>query len=67
METDMEEQTYSKIMYIIIGILAVIVLIFVLDLMTGRKLFQSLTCAILWYMPFGRTLVGYLNCQGVPL
>jgi hypothetical protein len=67
METGMEEQTYSKVMYIIIGILSVIVLAFVIDVMTGGSVFRSLTCSILWYMPFGRTMVGYVDCGSIPL
>jgi hypothetical protein len=68
METAMEEETYSKVIYIIIGILALIIFIIVLDVMTGGTLFSSIACAMVWYMPFsGSVLSGYLGCGGIPL
>jgi hypothetical protein len=68
METAMEEETYNKVIYIIIGILAIIIFIFVLDVMTGGTLFSSIVCAMVWYLPFsGSVLSGYLGCGGIPL
>ena len=68
MEFEMEEETYSKIVIILIGILALIIFAVLLDIMTGGTLFRSLLCAIAWYMPLtGPNLAAYLNCGAVPL
>jgi hypothetical protein len=68
METAMEEETYNKVVYIIIGILAIIIFIFVLDVMTGGTLFSSIVCAMVWYLPFSGPIVApYVGCGGIPL
>jgi pheromone shutdown protein TraB len=67
METAMEEETYSKVIYIIIGILALIIFVIVLDVMTGGTLFSSIACAMVWYTPFNSVVAGYLGCGGIPL
>jgi hypothetical protein len=67
METEMEEETYSKVIYIIIGILVLIILAAVMDVMTGGSLFGDLVCAMLWHMPFNPLLPGYTGCGGIPI
>ncbi|MBN2202979.1 MAG: hypothetical protein JW700_02250 [Candidatus Aenigmarchaeota archaeon] len=68
METGMEEETYSKIIFIIIGAMAIVVMIIILDIMTGGNLFSSLLCSMVWWLPFsGSNLVPYLNCGSIPL
>jgi multisubunit Na+/H+ antiporter MnhG subunit len=68
METQIEEETYSKVMYIIIGILAVIVFIIILDVMTGGSLFRTLVCSIVFYIPLtGPVTSTYIGCGGIPL
>ena len=64
----MEEETYNKVIYIIMGILAIIAFIFVLDVMTGGTLFSSIVCAMTWYLPFsGPPITPYIGCGGIPL
>jgi hypothetical protein len=65
METAMEEETYGKVILIIMGILSLIVFIIVIDVMTGHNLFKSLSCSMLWYL--GSLLPGYLNCGGIAI
>ena len=68
METALEEETYSKVIYIIIGVLTIVMIIIVLDIMTGGDLFRSLVCAMVWYLPLtGSVLAGYLGCGGIAL
>jgi hypothetical protein len=68
METQMEEETYSKIIYIIIGIITVILFIIILDIMTGGRLFSTLVCSMAFYIPLtGGVLSHYLGCGGVAL
>jgi len=68
METEMEEETYNKVIYIIIGIFAVLIFIIILDVMTGGSLFKDIVCSIVWYLPFsGPLLPGYIGCSGVPI
>jgi len=68
METAMEEETYSKVIYIIIGLLAIVITIVILDVMTGGRLFSKIVCAMVWYLPFGGSVMaGYLGCGGIPL
>lgn len=68
METELEEESYNKIILIIIGILVIIISVVLLDIMTGGSLFSSLVCMMVWYLPFsGSVLSGYLGCAGIPL
>jgi hypothetical protein len=67
METGIEEEVYKKVIYIVIGVLAVIVFIILMDTLTGGNLFKSLVCSILWWMPSGSVNVGYLGCGAIPL
>jgi hypothetical protein len=68
MDYALEEETYNKALYIVIGILALMVMIAVMDIMTGGSLFKSLVCAMVWYLPFtGSTLTAYLNCGAIPI
>ena len=67
METAMEEETYNKAIFIIMGILGLIILIAVIDIMTGGTLFRSLVCSMLWYLPGNNLLPAYLNCGSIPL
>ena len=68
MEAELEEETYHKVIYIIIGVLEIIIMIAILDLMTGSNLFKSIVCSMVWYLPFnGNILPGYLGCSGIPL
>ena len=68
MVTEFEEETYSKIVFILLAILVVIMFIFILDIMTGGRLFQSMLCMIVWYVPVvGPQLPGYLECYAIPL
>ncbi|MFH0929441.1 MAG: hypothetical protein V1818_03740 [Candidatus Aenigmatarchaeota archaeon] len=68
METAMEEEAYTKVVIIIVGILAVVLFVALLDIMTGGTLFRSLICSMVWYLPLtGTNLVAYLNCGAVPL
>jgi len=63
METEVEEETYSKVIYIVIGILSVIIFIIILDVMTGGNLFCTLVSSIVFYIPIsGSTLAHYLRC-----
>jgi hypothetical protein len=68
METALEEETYEKMIYIVIGILVVVVTVVIMDLMTGGTLFKDLVCAIVWYLPLsGTTLSPYIGCGGIAL
>ncbi|MFH1229386.1 MAG: hypothetical protein V1678_03100 [Candidatus Aenigmatarchaeota archaeon] len=68
METALEEETYEKMIYIVIGILVVVVTIVIMDLMTGGTLFKNLVCAIVWYLPLsGNVGASYVGCGGIPL
>jgi hypothetical protein len=67
METAFEEETFHKIIYIILAILCIILIIVILDVMTGGTLFGSIVCMMVWYLPItGPTLTPYL-CSGVPI
>ena len=68
METAVEEETYSKVIYIIIGILALIVFVMVLDILGGGHLIRNLTCAMVFYLPLtGTPLSAYLGCGGIAM
>jgi len=68
METAMEEESYNKVIYIVLGILAIIIFIFLLNIMTGGNLFSSLVCGMVWYLPLsGPLLTNYLGCGGIAL
>jgi len=68
METALEEETYSKVIYIIIGILALVITVIILDVVTGGTLFKSIVCAMVWYLPVtGGVVAGYIGCGGIPL
>jgi heme/copper-type cytochrome/quinol oxidase subunit 4 len=68
METALEEETYSKVIYIIVGILAIILTVVILDVMTGGSLIKTLVCGMVWYLPVsGSVLAGYLGCGGIAL
>lgn len=68
METALEEETYSNVIYIIIGILAIVITVIILDVVTGGTLFRSIVCAMVWYLPFsGSVLAGYVGCGGIAL
>lgn len=63
METEMEEETFSKVIYIVIGILTVILFVVILDIMTGGNLFCTLVSSIVFYIPLtGSVLAHYLKC-----
>jgi predicted membrane channel-forming protein YqfA (hemolysin III family) len=63
METEMEEETFSKVIYIVIGILTVILFIIILDIMTGGSLFCTLVGSIVFFIPLtGSVLAHYLKC-----
>jgi hypothetical protein len=67
METEMEEQVYSKIVYILIGILGIIIIGVVLDVMFGGHIISSLCSAMLWYVPItGPVTTGYVDCGKIP-
>jgi hypothetical protein len=67
METEMEEMAYSKILYIIVGIIAVIIIGIVLDVMFGGRIISSLCEAMIWYVPVtGRVTAGYVDCGKIP-
>lgn len=67
METAVEEETYGKVIYIIIGLLSLIVLVIVLDILTGGHLINTLVCSMVFYLPVtGTSLAGYIGCN-VPI
>lgn len=59
------EEAYSKIGFIFLAILVVIMVIFILDMMTGGSLFQSILCMIVYFAPV--EVQGYLGCQLIPI
>lgn len=59
------EETYSKIGFILLGILVVIMFLFILNMMTGGSLFQSILCMIAYFAPV--EVQGYLGCQLIPI
>jgi hypothetical protein len=67
METEMEEQSYGKILYLLAGILAVIIIGIVLDIMMGGRIISSLCSAMTWYIPItGPVTTGYVDCNKIP-
>jgi hypothetical protein len=62
METELEEESYSRIVIIILGLVVVILAAFILYFMRNGDLLRYV-CNIAWTIPFsGRLLPGYLGC-----
>ena len=61
MQSEVQEETFTKVLYIVIGIFALITIIFVLDVMSGGYLFDTIVCMLVWYIPFsGPVLTTYV-------
>jgi len=66
-EVELEEESYSKILLIVLSILVVIIFIFVFDIMTGGTLIRDIVSMIVWALPFGDMLKGYIGVHGIPI
>ncbi len=65
---ELEEETYSKMVFILIAILVVVTFIFILDIITGGTLFQTILCMVVWAIPgVGRQMPGYVGCHAIPI
>jgi hypothetical protein len=67
METEMEEEAYSKIIYILVGMLGIIIIGIVLDVMMGGHIIGSLCSSMTWYLPVtGPLTTMYVDCSKIP-
>lgn len=71
-EYEFQEETYTRVGLIILLILGVIIIIFVIDIVTGGKISQGLVkplvCLLVYWTPIiGSVLAGYVGCGAIPL
>lgn len=68
---ELQEESYTRVALIILGILMIIVVFFIIDMLSGGKvtggIVRPIVCALVYYLPGGSILGGYVPCGGVPL
>jgi len=68
MKGDMSEESMNKIGMVVLGVLIVIILMFILTYaFKGSKPARAIICGILWLLPGGGVLSGYVGCAAVPV
>jgi hypothetical protein len=68
MNIGLEEETFSKIILVILCALVFVVAIFIFDVMTGGHIIRTMVSLIMWYIPgTGRLLPGFTGVHGIPI
>ena len=69
METQLEEESMSRLNMIILGLLLVVIVVIMIDVIFGGEtgFVRSIVCGIIFYLPAGGLVSGYLECGGVPV
>ena len=67
MEFELEQETFSKMIYILIGVVVLIAFVFILDVIFfgGNVFVRNTACLLVWFNPIN-ILPGYLGCQAIP-
>lgn len=67
METQLEEESMSRLNMIILGMIMIIIIAVLLDLIFGGEtgFVRNIICGIVYYLPGGRLTSSYLGCASI--
>ena len=69
METQLEEESMSRLNMIILGLTLVVIVAILIDVIFGGDtgFVRTIVCGVVYYLPGGALVSSYLECGAVPV